>query len=254
MKIRRTFFAAWALAMVGTQSVLSTDIARVMVSTIESSPIQRTDTEEAQLWGLTFDEWERYAMLMRGVRGRLSTDQISPIEVLGIHAESDAERERYAQMWAQLMLEDAERVLRFQRAYDRAIEKLTRFLPIIDPDRLASLNKNESVKLMPDDRIQFFVSLDCIVCTVVYERIAQLLNQVHGLDIFFVNTDGTKGQAVRKWAERVRIDPADARSGRVTLNLDNGTLKEHAPNAQSVPHLLLLRNGTPIEFPLELLR
>ena len=51
-------------------------------------------------WNLNETEWTRYQTLMRGVRGSVSPATLSPIEVLGIHAQTEAERKDYARRWA----------------------------------------------------------------------------------------------------------------------------------------------------------
>lgn len=235
------------------QPVFSTATIEVDRTDTPSLSISKSELDEAQVWGLTPQEWERHNSLMRGIRGRLSSERISPIEVLGIHAQSDAERERYARMWAQFMLEDAERVLKFQRAYDLAIAELTKEMPLIDHDRLQEMNRNKGLKLNSDDRILFFATLDCPACEVVYERISKLQSQVKSIDIYFVNVDGTDQPAIRDWATQVKITPSTVRSGEVSLNLDNGTLGELAPHVQSVPYLMLFRGGKAQRFPLELI-
>ena len=237
---------------VHAQSVTSTEKTETEKMNTSSVSLSTTDFVEAQLWGLTPQEWERYNVLMRGIRGRLSTESISPIEVLGIHADSDAERDRYAGMWAQLMLEDAERVLRFQRAYDDAISQLTKGQSVIDPILLQNLNRNSDLKLNADDRILFFASLDCPVCWVLYRRVSKLQSQVKGIDIYFVDVDASNRREMGNWAKRAKISPASVRSGDVSLNLDNGTLNELAPHIQSVPYLMLVRNGKVQKFPLDL--
>ena len=234
------------------QLVTSTETVETNWTNTRSAPVSSVELEEAKGWGLTMEEWKRYKTLMQGVRSRLSTDEISPIEVLGIHANSDSERDRYARMWAQLMLEDAERILKFQRAYDIAISELIAGQPIIDPNRLQDLNENNDLKLNTADRILFFATLDCPACTVVYERISQLLNEVKSIDIYFVDVEGANQQEIGNWAKQAKISPVTVRSGKVSLNLDNGTLNELAPHIQSVPYLMLVREDKVQKFPLEL--
>lgn len=234
------------------QSVTSTANVELDRLDTPSVPLPVSELDKAQLWDLTPQEWERHNMLMLGIRGRLSSEKISPIEVLGIHAQSEAERERYAQKWAQLMLEDAERVLKFQRAYDQAIVKLTQGIPLIDPKRLQSIKRNNGLKLSSDDRILFFTTLDCPACSVVYEQISKLQSEVKSIDIYFVNVEGADQQAIRNWAQEVQISPSEVQLGKVSLNLDNGTLSELAPNILTVPYLMLFRKGKVQKFPLEL--
>jgi len=86
--------------------------------------VSRTDVLEAGYWGITLQELHRARHLMRGPRGAFSDPRISPVEVLGIHARSDAERDRYAALFAKLLHEDTERVLAWQRAGDSAMRRL----------------------------------------------------------------------------------------------------------------------------------
>ena len=234
------------------QSVVSTEKIEVDRKETPSVSTPISEQDEARLWGLSPKEWDRHNLLMRGIRGRMSSENISPIEVLGIHARSKAERNRYARMWAKLMFEDADRVLKFQRAYDDAIAQLTHGLPLIDPQRLQDINKNSGLKLDSDDRILFFATLDCPACTIIYERVAKLKTQVKSIDIYFVDEEGADRRAIRDWAKQVQINPSVVRSGKVSLNVDNGTLNELAPNIRSVPYLMLFRNGKAQKFPLEL--
>ncbi|MES9958701.1 MAG: hypothetical protein ABW086_16785 [Sedimenticola sp.] len=103
--------------------------------------LSATDLAHAHLWGLTETEWRRYKQLMQGIRGSISPATISPIEVLGIHARDDAERQRYAEVWAHAMVEDAGRILAFQRAYDAATKRLYPNMPLIDISRLPDKTK-----------------------------------------------------------------------------------------------------------------
>jgi integrating conjugative element protein (TIGR03759 family) len=88
--------------------------------------------ELAQSWGLSVDEIRRYQSLMRGYRGSVSVPNISPIEVLGIHARDDAERRRYAELLARIMVADAERVLAFERERIAAMNRLFPTLKVMD--------------------------------------------------------------------------------------------------------------------------
>ena len=50
--------------------------------------------------------------------------------------EMKAERRRYAERWARMMRDDAERILAFQHAYDQAWRRLFPAEPLIDPAQL----------------------------------------------------------------------------------------------------------------------
>lgn len=85
---------------------------------------QSRDLMQARMWGLDLDEIKRAEQLMAGPRGAFSVANISPIEVLGIHARTEAERQKYAELMARATYEDVQRVLAFQAAYDAAMRRL----------------------------------------------------------------------------------------------------------------------------------
>ncbi len=229
--------------------VVETESQPLTTNSTQVVPSAEVAVSEAESWGLTSTEWDRHLQLKRGIRGSLSDSRISPIEVLGIHARSDDERARYAKMWATMMLEDAGRVLRFQRAYDEAIAELTESLPLIDPVRLQVAYEEPESPLKVDDRILFFASLDCAACEIVYDRIQPLIEEVAGIDIYFVEANGKDHARIREWASKREIEASEVRSRRISINLDNGLLKELRPHAQDVPHVLLRRGEQVLRFP-----
>ncbi|HYE71659.1 MAG TPA: integrating conjugative element protein [Aquabacterium sp.] len=91
-----------------------------------------TDEELAQVWSLSLTEVRRAKMLMQGPRGAFSSPQLSPIEVLGIHARGDDERERYARLFARAIYEDTLRVLAWSRSAQAEVQRITAGQPVID--------------------------------------------------------------------------------------------------------------------------
>ncbi len=85
----------------------------------------------AQIWGLTEEEMERAKVLLQGPRKSFSVENLSPIEALGIHARTDAERRKYAEMFARAFHQDVERSLAWQNAYTEAMNRLYPNEPVI---------------------------------------------------------------------------------------------------------------------------
>ncbi|MCP4735247.1 MAG: TIGR03759 family integrating conjugative element protein, partial [Bosea sp.] len=138
----------------------ATQTARTETVRTDQTNLFRGDIGRAQAWGLSETEWRRYQSLMQGIRGSVSPATISPLEVLGIHARDEAERRRYAELWAEAMWEDAERILAFQRAYVEAGRRLYPDVPLIDSSRLPEKDK-QTTSLGPQDRVLFFTRPDC---------------------------------------------------------------------------------------------
>ncbi|MEJ1355843.1 MAG: TIGR03759 family integrating conjugative element protein [Candidatus Sedimenticola sp. (ex Thyasira tokunagai)] len=200
------------------------------------STLEYSDQDHARQWNLAESEWQRYKTLMRGIRGSISPATISPIEVLGIHAESEADRHRYAKRWAQMMRNDTEQILAFQRAVIEANEHIYGNQPLIDVSLLPVRQQKSALK--PGDRLLFFTGLDCTECDA---QLSTLLAKVSlsaiGLDIFLLGTEG-RDEAARQWARDHGIQGELVRRQTVTINHDNGTLARLSQNRGQPPYLM----------------
>ena len=202
----------------------------------EQSTQEYSDRDHARQWNLTASEWQRYKRLMRGIRGSLSPATISPIEVLGIHAKSGADRRKYAERWAQMMRNDTEQILAFQRAVIEANERLYGNQPLIDVSLLPG--KQRKVTMKPGDRLLFFTTLDCTECDAQLPTLlAKVSRSVVGLDIFLLGTEG-KDEAARQWARDHDIQGELVHRKAITINHDNGTLARLSQNQGQPPYLM----------------
>ncbi|MDN5869211.1 MAG: TIGR03759 family integrating conjugative element protein [Nitrococcus sp.] len=228
---------SWAADPLDVQSEHTTTSASVL----QRSPLTEHERARAGLWGLSEEEWGRYRTLMEGIRGSISPASISPIEVLGIHARSEAERRKYAKRWAGMMRKDAERILAFQRAYDQAHRLLYPNEPLIDVSRLLSRRAADEA-LRRTDRLLLFARPDCAVCDALLARVLASLDRLDGVDVFFTGIAAGDEGAIRDWARERGIRPEWVQSRRVTLNFDAGTLERLAPGREDLP-VLMRRRG-----------
>jgi integrating conjugative element protein (TIGR03759 family) len=205
-------------------------------SSMEGNALSASDRVRAQLWNLSEVEWQRYHQLMQGIRGSISPSTISPIEVLGIHARDEAERQRYAEIWARIMYEDAGRILAYQQAYDAAVKRLYPNQPLIDVSQLLG-KSSEKNEFQPTDRLLFFTRPDCPACDLILSKLLKRINEVAGLDIYLSEVLQGDDSAVRDWASSHQIDPAWVHSRRITLNHDGGALEKITDGQGEVPSL-----------------
>ena len=234
---------------------IATDTTQSRITGIANvnTPLLPLEKARAEAWGLSETEWRRYRNLMEGIRGSISPPTISPIEVLGIHAEDAVERNRYAETWARMMREDVARILAFQRAYDEAGRRLFPGEQLIDPNRL-SQNGSETTDLTPKDRVLFFTRPVCPRCDRLLARLLSRADEVAGIDIYLSNVDPGDETAVRDWATKRGIRPEWVNSRRVTLNFDAGALEKLTGDQVQLP-VLMHRRGDDIEpMPLSVLR
>jgi integrating conjugative element protein (TIGR03759 family) len=242
--------ARWAgmfLALVFAGPVFAVEVSDTQanetgtsVSAAAKNTLTPFDLARSRAWGLSEAEWQRYKLLMQGIRGSISPPTISPIEVLGIHARDEDERRRYAELWARVMREDVDRILAFQRAYDEAGKRLYPNEQLIDVSRLPAHSSNASA-LSPSDRVLFFTRPDCPACDALLGKLLKRIDEVAGIDLYIAGVKPGDDQAVRTWAVGHGIDPAWVRNRRVTLNHEAGVLKRLTQGKGEIPYLLRRR-------------
>ncbi|MBD9357349.1 TIGR03759 family integrating conjugative element protein [Methylomonas albis] len=180
------------------------------------------DTLRREQWSLSTDEWNRYKSLMQGIRGSISPASISPIEVLGTHARDDQERKRYAEIWARMRHEDAERILVFQQAYAEAFQRLYPNELLVDLRRLKFPGQQA---LDSGERLLVFLkSKHCPACESLVQRLLrQPAFQTQRIDLYFVDTQPQRDDGlIQQWAKQQHIDNDRIRQGLLTLNHDQG--------------------------------
>jgi len=209
-------------------------------SSTPDTTLSASELARARAWGLSAMEWQRYQLLMQGIRGSISPSTISPIEVLGIHARDAAERQRYAEAWARAMHEDVDRILAFQHAYDVAGKHLYPNEPLIDINRLPGKTDGTSA-FQSSDRLLFFARPACPVCDVMLKKLLMRIDEVSGIDIYLTDVAPGDDVAVRDWASAHQLDPKRVRSRRITLNHDGGALDSLTSGQGEVPYLLRRR-------------
>lgn len=194
----------------------------------QNKPVEADEAQRRQ-WSLSNEEWSRYKTLMSGIRGSISPANISPIEVLGTHARNDQERKKYAEIWAKMRFEDAERILAFQKAYSDAFSKLYGHIQLIDVSKIKKNNgANDSQQSIgPDSRLLIFVKINqCPACKQLVQRITSdrtlVANQT---DIYFIDTKPGRDEGkMMQWAVDLNINKKRLHARNITLNHEQGNL------------------------------
>lgn len=173
------------------------------------------DTAAAKSWRLNESDWRRYKEIQAGPRGVWSPG-LDPVTSLGISADTDAERRRYAEILVQLEKQRVEQELAFQREYDAAWARLyPDLLPV-----MASGAQSSSVTGAVQDsaRLLVFVSPTCASCS---KSVAGLVKKGIPFDLFVVGSRNDD-LVIREWAKTAGIPPEQVRSRQITLNHDSG--------------------------------
>lgn len=178
----------------------------------EQVPLDRQPAvaTQARVWGLTDDEWAKFEQLQAGPRHYWSP-QLDPLTSLGVEADSEQERQRYAELQVRLEAKRTERELAYQKAYTAAWARL--FPGMLPVQGLAEESATSS-----NSRYALFVEEHCPACAT---NTQQWLHAGARLDVYLVGSQGNDAN-LRHWARGAGITPAQVSSGQVTLNHDRG--------------------------------
>jgi hypothetical protein len=122
--------SAWAQTITATTTSSSQRDSTLTGTTISNGTVltpNQADAlarDQARVWSISVEEYKKYEQLMRGMRGRLSSPNITPYEVLGIHADNPGEQMKWARRFAQAIAEDTQRIIAFEVIYLEAFKQL----------------------------------------------------------------------------------------------------------------------------------
>lgn len=172
--------------------------------------------EKASFWGLTVQEWNKFeAINEKGGRGYWSPN-LDPLTTLGVEAQTQEERERYAMLLAKKEFERTTKELEFQRVYDTMFKRLyPDVLPVElddNPNFVAPLNRD-------GERMVLFVDINDSV------RGANLLQKAlktgKEMDVYLLGTNEDDA-LIQQWAAIHTIPVERVQEGNITLNHDKG--------------------------------
>lgn len=225
--IQCTLTLLWFLAACvpghAQEAVPSTEVETPTVS----STTERQEEAPWKPWGLTREDWSRYQSIMKGPRGRWTPD-ISPVSALGIHAISETDRMRYAELaakqdWERLMAERAW-YLAYKVAKDRYFGERLKELAARQKS-LSNVTASDHLVLFTDDQ-----------CDPKCRRaLATARDTGANIDVYFVGVSSR--DTIGRWAKANRISPEQVnQTQQFTLNIDSGMFQRIALDT-SLPQL-----------------
>ncbi len=133
-----------------------------------------TLTETARRWGLSVEEYHRYTEIMRGPLGRWNPE-MDPVMALGILAENEQERQRYAEYFAQREYALTVKTLAFERAYRAAFRRLFPEAEIVDTQALQPFynHQQQHQQKQQQDQAVVYVGLDALTDPEVAEVVGE---------------------------------------------------------------------------------
>lgn len=215
----------------------------------DSSKIKLTDEQkhEAKVWQLAEVDEKRYVMLMKNRAGTYYKDKnMTPVEVLGMNARDNKERQFYAQLQTQQMIERSAKEKAFgadvQQTMD-ALHKASGYPTVRKYDvRKYSPHSKHALQLLPGDKLVFFTKTSDQVKPITSQLIKSVSKTKNTqLDVFLVDKS-IDAKKANKWARSQSIPVELVSSKKITINLGKGQLNKINKNNKT-PLLILIRNG-----------
>ncbi len=165
-----------------------------------------SENHPARAWGLTEREWTAVDELRVSNKGMIS-DQLTPLEMLGIFSTSLQDRERYATMFAQRQIELLDAIAEFETAYAEAIRKLT---------------AEKSARQTDRNRIVLITPYQCQSASCRHQLDQAVVHATKGTFVDIVIRERLTELQSRIWAEGAKIPRQLIRSGQITINHSRG--------------------------------
>lgn len=191
-----------------TKQVLS----QANVSIQQQTQITPSIENKWSAWGLTEQDWRKYETVMKeGARG-VWTPNIDPLTALGVEANTEEERVRYARLLARKEFERTEKEIAFQITYTRVFNELY-------PDILPFKVGDSQIQSGNIHRIIYFTRIDdCKACV---SDMRKLLNYAGDMQVDIYVVDSKKDDnKIRDWALANHINVEKVKKRQITLNHD----------------------------------
>lgn len=200
---------------------------------------------EAKVWGLTLEEERRYVFLMQNRSGVYYKGlNLTPVDILGIHAKSEQERQHFASLSAKQEAQKVAKNIAWNNAFHKAYSELFKNIPVVGDVDLTPYAPMayKPVTLSSGDNLFFFLKPNDSLTSVFYALTDAIESTPNTrLHLMFLEADDL---AIQQWANRHQLSRSLVSQARVTLNhgeFQYGSLK--TPQ-QKTPLLLLARAGS----------
>jgi len=213
---------------------------------VDSIKLTAKQQHQAKVWDLSKKQEQRYVALMQNKSGSYYKKRpLSPVEVLGINARTDQEREYYAMLAAQQESQRIAKELAYDNTFRQSYIKLVnqKNLPVVRDfnTRQYSPYFYKPVDLKPNDQLVFFVKQKDVVDPVTISLLNSLKKIKNlQLNIYFVDKNVSK-QQIFTWADHHYIPQKMVKDKLITLNFGYDKFQNLVIKDKRTPLLLRIR-------------
>lgn len=214
---------------------------------INKVELTTSDKHIAKVWGLSDGEIKRYALLMNNKSGQYYKNKdLSPIEILGVNARTNIERDYYADKLVKTNSQRIAKELAFNSSYRKAYKSFVSAnnLPVVrdfDTDKYSPYNY-EPINLKDGDNLMLFIRRKDAVRRILMPLMSEIeSNKKIKVNVYFLEEQIEKNE-IYDWATSFNIPVEWVRDKKVTLNKDHSKYKAISKDDKS-PALYLIRDG-----------
>ena len=168
---------------------------------------------DAKSWNLSEDQWKKYLTIKNETPLGFFYPMLSPPALLGVAAETEEERRRFAEIYSQVLFESTQGLMDFEFARLKATRLLYGDVPIINKDRLPhgffKADKEKGALLKQGDTIKFLINKAELLEERVEDKtlLVRLLAVLESrpdlsLDVYFPGI--YEPDTIRSWAKKCR--------------------------------------------------
>lgn len=211
---------------------------------VEKVNLTEKDKHHARVWGLTELEEKRYLLLMDNKSAVYYEGlRLTPIDVLGINARNDTERDHFAEISADLEAQHVSKNIAWNNAFFRAYQKKIGDLKVVgnfDPRPYAP-SAYKPITLKDGDVLNFFIKKSDPVTTIIQPLVSAIqASQNTTINLFILDANTESAQS---WALNHSIPLELVNSGRITINIGDIAYQSLNIKEKHTPILLLSKNG-----------
>lgn len=212
---------------------------------IHDVQLSTAQIHEAKVWGLTADEEKRYVLLMQN-KSAIYYDGLrqTPIDVLGINARTQQERNHFAEISALFEAQKVSKNIAWNNAFYMAYNKLFKDVLVVGNTDLSrySPRQYKPIALEPNDNLYFFIKPTDAV-KIILLSLSEALKSTASthLHIMLLNTNDI---GIQTWANRHQIPKEMVASSQISLNHGELNFSALQNMNKKTPLLLLARNNT----------
>ncbi len=187
---------------------------------IEAVQLSEKDKHAALVWELTDTEMKRYNLLMDNKSGIYYEGlKLTPLDILGINARNEQERDHFAQMSAKFEAQKVAKNLAWNNAHYRAYQKVVAGLPVIQHFDASKYGPHayRPIQLKSGQQLHFYLKKEDAVTTLVsplVKAIEESQNTLLVLDCIDCNSSD-----MQLWANNHNIPKNLVDEGRIRLDL-----------------------------------